>query len=111
MQLWCEAPQAYTIKRTGQQRALKSCERDATLLLTFLDHLWQVGLSEDFGHPEDHERVFGVNQVGANGSVQETLEQLGVQEQVLLHKGGPEREHSQSHTQTHNIRGRLISKI
>lgn len=61
-------------------------------LLTFLDHLSKVWLSEDFGHSEDHQRIFGINQICSHGSVQENLKQLRVHEQVLLNKRLPVKE-------------------
>lgn len=57
--------------------------------LTPLDHLGQVGLREDLGHAEHHERVLGADEVCAQRAVQEAQEELGVDEQVLLHKGRP----------------------
>ena len=60
-----------------------------SLVLTFLDHLRKVWLSEDFGHPENHQCVFGVDQIRPHGSVQKDLEELRVHEQVLLSKRLP----------------------
>lgn len=57
--------------------------------LTPLDHLGQAGLSEDLGHAEHHERVLGADEVCAQCAVQEAQEELGVDEQVLLHEGSP----------------------
>ena len=57
--------------------------------LTPLDHLGQVGLCEDLGHTEHHERVLGADEVRAQRAAQEAQEELGVDEQVLLHKGRP----------------------
>ena len=57
--------------------------------LTPLDHLSQVGLSKDLGHAEHHECVLGADEVCAQCAVQEAQEELGVDEQVLLHKGSP----------------------
>ena len=69
------------------------------MALTLLDHVREVHLGEDLGHPEHHEGVLGVDQVGTDGPVQEPLEQLGVHEQVLLHEGTPDTEHSEPREQ------------
>lgn len=61
----------------------------ALSLVTFLGHFCQVRLSEDFGHPEDHQRIFGIHQIGPDRSVQKHLEELRVHEQVLMNKGLP----------------------
>lgn len=61
-------------------------------VLTFLDHLSEVWLSEDFGHSEDHQCIFGINQICPHGSVQKHLEELCVHEQVLLNKQLPVKE-------------------
>lgn len=63
-------------------------------VLTFLDHLSEVRLSEDFGHPEDHQGIFGINQIRPHGSVQKHLEELRVHEQVLLNKQLPVKDKS-----------------
>lgn len=62
------------------------------LFLTFLDHLGEVWLSEHFGHPEDHQRVFDVDQICPDSSVQKDLKELGVHEQVLLNERLPAKE-------------------
>lgn len=62
------------------------------MVLTFLDHLSEVGLSKHFGHPEDHESVLGVDQIRPQGPIEKHLEELGVHEQVLLDEGFPVRE-------------------
>lgn len=67
----------------------KTKEEKQMSLVTFLDHFCQVRLSEDFGHPEDHQRIFGIHQIGPDRSVQKHLEELGVHEQVLMNKGLP----------------------
>ncbi len=61
-------------------------------VLTFLDHLSKVWLSEDFGHSEDHQCIFSINQICPHGSVQENLEELCVHEKVLLNKRLPVKE-------------------
>lgn len=61
----------------------------SAVVLTFLYHLCKIWLREDFGNSEDHERVFGIDQVGSYCSIQKDLEELCVHEQVLLDKGLP----------------------
>lgn len=55
-------------------------------LLSFLDHLWKIGLREDFGDSKNHQSIFGIDKIGPHSSVQKHLEKLGVHQQVLLDK-------------------------
>ena len=45
------------------------------MALTLLDHVREVHLGKDLGHPEHHEGVLAVDQVGTDGPVQEPLTQ------------------------------------
>lgn len=56
---------------------------------TSLDHLGQVGLSKNLGHPEHHQGILGADQVCAESSVQKADKELRVQQQVLLDKRLP----------------------
>lgn len=57
--------------------------------LTSLDHLSQVGLSKNLGHPEHHQGILGADQVCAESSVQKADKELCVEQQVLLDKRLP----------------------
>lgn len=57
--------------------------------LTLLDEVGQVVVWEDLCDPEDGEGIVAVQQLCPQAAAQEALEQLGVHQQVVLHKGFP----------------------
>lgn len=62
--------------------------------LTSLDHLSQVRLSKNLGHPEHHQGILGADQVCAESSVQKADKELCVEQQVLLDKRLPVKKQS-----------------
>lgn len=77
------APKAPSPKAAPREKVGWGC------FFTSLDHLSQVGLSKNLGHPEHHQGILGADQVCAESSVQEADKELRVQQQILLDKRLP----------------------